>query len=278
MRAVAERDGAAPPSVGARIRRAASTPTTLRGAAGVLVLFALLEALTRAELANPEYLPPVSTILARTVELLVTPSFLRDVLATMQAWAVGLGLAVLVAVPVGVLLGTSERAYKATHALVEFLRPIPSVALIPLAILLFGQGLEMKAALVLYGSTWPILYNAIYGMHSVDPVARDTARSFGLNRLAVLVRVAVPSAAPFVWTGIRVASAVALILAISAELLSGGTEGIGVYMLSVQQSGRQDLVYAATIVTGILGFLVNWALVAVERRRFGWQPALREET
>lgn len=277
MRAVAERDGAAPASVGARITRAASSARALRGAVGVLVLFALLEALTRAELADPEYLPPVSEILARTVGLLVTASFLRDVLATLQALAVGLGLAVLVAVPVGALLGTSERAYKATYALVEFLRPIPSVALIPLAILLFGQGLQMKAALVLYGSTWPVLYNAIYGIHSVDPVARDTARSFGLSRLAILIRVAVPSAAPFVWTGIRVASAVALILAISAELLSGGTEGIGVYMLSVQQSGRQDLVYAATIVTGILGFLVNWALVRAERRLFGWQPALREE-
>jgi NitT/TauT family transport system permease protein len=260
-----------------RARRALPGGAALRGLIGVVVLFGLFEALTRAELVNPRYLPPASTILARTVGLLADAAFLRDVGATLLAWAVGLGAAVAVAVPLGVLLGASARAYQATHALVEFLRPIPSVALIPLAILLFGQGAQMKVALVVYGSSWPVLFNTIYGMHSVDPLARDTARSFGLDRLSILLRVAVPSASPFIWTGVRVASAIALILVFSAEALAGGQEGIGVFMISAQQSGRQDLVYAATIVTGILGFLINWALVRVERRMFGWQPALRAE-
>lgn len=247
----------------------------LRGLAGVVVLFGLFEALTRAELVNARYLPPASTILRLTFELLSDPDFLRHVLATMQAWAVGLGLAVAIAVPLGVLLGSSETAYRATHALVEFLRPIPSVALIPLAILLFGQGLQMKAALVLYGATWPVLFNTIYGMHGVDPLAKETARGFGYDRFSVLAHVAVPSAAPFIWTGIRVAAAIALILVISAELLAGGTRGIGTYMLA-QSAGRRDLVYAATIVTGIAGFLVNWVFVRGERTLFRWQPALRE--
>jgi NitT/TauT family transport system permease protein len=260
---------------GGRLSRVWDAPAT-RGAIGVLLFFALFEALTRAEPVNPRYLPPASSILARTLGLLTDPAFLRHVGATMGAWAVGLGLAMLVAVPVGVMLGSSEKAYTATHALIEFLRPIPSVALIPLAILLFGQGLQMKAALILYGSCWPILFNTIYGMHSVDPLAKETARSFGFRRTSILIHVDVPSAAPFVWTGIRVAAGIALILAISAELLAGGTRGVGTYILFVQQSGRQDLVYAGTIVTGILGFLINWALVRGERRLFGWQPALRE--
>jgi NitT/TauT family transport system permease protein len=277
VRAALGQPARAPARSFGRPSRVRTAESTLRGVVGVLILFGLFEALTRADLVNPQYLPPASTIVARTLGLLADSAFLRHVGATVEAWAVGLALAVMVAVPTGVLLGSSERAYKGTHSLVEFLRPIPSVALIPLAILLFGQGLQMKVALVLYGSSWPVLFNTIYGMHSVDPLAKDTARSFGLGRVSVLVRVAVPSAAPFVWTGIRVASAIALILVFSAEALSGGTEGIGVYMLSVQQSGRQDLVYSATIVTGILGFMVNWALVRVERHLFGWQPALREE-
>ena len=251
-------------------------PHALRGFIGVLLLFGLLEVLTRAEPVNARYLPPASSVVARTIGLLANPAFLRHVVSTMSAWGVGLGLAVGAAVPVGVLLGSSKRAFKATHALVEFLRPIPSVALIPLAILLFGTGLQMKVALIVYGSTWPILFNTIYGMHGVDPLAKDTARSFGFGRLAILVRVGVPSAAPFIWTGIRVAAAIALILAISAELLAGGSEGIGTYILGVQQGGRQDLVYAGTIVTGIVGFLVNWAFVRGERLLFGWQVALRE--
>lgn len=262
---------------GGRIRRALTGASFLRGLAGVLVLFGVFEALTRAELVNARYLPPASTIVARTIELLVDPAFLRHVGSTMQAWAVGLGLAVSVSVPLGVLLGSSARAYRATHALVEFLRPIPSVALIPLAILLFGQGLQMKAALALYGSAWPVLFNTIYGMHGVDPLAKETARTLGYGRFSVLAHVALPSSAPFVWTGIRVAAAIALILVISAELLTGGTRGIGVYMIEVQSGGQRGLVYAATIVTGIVGFLINWLLVRGERRLFGWQPALREE-
>jgi NitT/TauT family transport system permease protein len=248
----------------------------LRGIVGVLIFFGLFEALTRAEPVDPRYLPPASSILARTLELLMEPAFLRHIGATMGAWAVGLGLAVAAAVPLGVFLGSSEKVYRATHALIEFLRPIPSVALIPLAILLFGQGLQMKVALIVYGSTWPILFNAVYGMNSVDPLAKDTARAFGFRRTSILIHVGLPSAAPFIWTGIRVAAAIALILAISAELLAGGTQGIGTYIVSVQHSGRQDLVYAGTIVTGILGFLVNWAFVRGERRLFAWQRAYRE--
>jgi NitT/TauT family transport system permease protein len=261
---------------GRRASRFLPGPSTLRAVVGVLVFFGLFEALTRAEPVNPRYLPPASTILARTVEVLGDPAFLRHVGATMGAWAVGLGLAILAAVPLGIFLGSSRRAYRATHALIEFLRPIPSVALIPLAILLFGQGLEMKVALIVYGAAWPILFNAVYGMHSVDPLAKDTARSFGFRRGSILLHVALPSTAPFIWTGIRVASAIALILAISAELLAGGTQGIGTYIVSARHGGRQDLLYAATIVTGILGFLVNWAFVRGERRLFGWQQALRE--
>jgi NitT/TauT family transport system permease protein len=266
---VREAAGTAP----SRVRLGAST---LRGIGGVLLLFGLFEVLTRAEPVNPRYLPPASTILARTLELLTDLAFLEHVAVTMGAWALGLALATGVAVPLGVFLGSSARAYKATHALIEFLRPIPSVALIPLAILLFGQGLEMKVALIVYGSAWPILFNAIYGMHSVDPLAKDTARTFGFRRQSILVHVSFPSAAPFIWTGIRVAAAIALILAISAELLAGGTQGIGTYVVFAQQSGRQDLVYAGTIVTGILGFLVNWGFVRGERRLFGWQRAYRE--
>jgi NitT/TauT family transport system permease protein len=250
--------------------------STVRGIVGVAVFFGLVEVLTRAEPVDAQYLPPASSIVARTLGLLGDPAFLRHVGSTMGAWALGLGLAIAAAVPLGVFLGSSRRAYRATHALIEFLRPIPSVALIPLAILLFGQGLEMKLALIVYGSTWPILFNAIYGMHSVDPLAKDTARTFGYRRSSILIHVGLPSSAPFIWTGIRVASAIALILAISAELLAGGTRGIGTYIVTVQHSARQDLVYAGTIVTGILGFLINWAFVRGERRLFSWQRTLRE--
>lgn len=247
-----------------------------RGIVGAAVAFALLELVTRAELVSPEYLPPASAVLAATVGILADPEFLANVGGTLAAWVLGMVLATAIAVPFGLLLGASGRTFAATAAAIEFLRPIPSVALIPLAILLLGRGIDMKVALVVYASMWPILLNTIYGIHGVDPVARDTARAFGYGRVAVLRRVSLPSAAPFIYTGVRIASAIALIVAISAELIAGGELGIGTWMLARTVSGvDRELVYAAIVVTGILGLAINGVLVAGERRLFAWHPRVR---
>ncbi len=253
-----------------RARRAA------RGAAGLAILFALAEVVTRLELVDPTYLPPASSVLITTGGLLLDPAFLGQVAATLAAWAIGLGAAVVVAVPLGVVLGSSWRGYLASTAAIEFLRPIPSVALIPLAILLLGRGLDMKVLLVAYASVWPILFNTIYGVREVDPLARDTGRVFGLGRAAVLWRIALPAASPFIATGVRVSAAIALILAISAELLAGGTRGLGVWMLANSQTGvPRELLYAGIVVAGLLGLVLNAALASGERRLFAWHPRVR---
>jgi NitT/TauT family transport system permease protein len=272
-----------PPSTGtARLRLWASGGSNAwvgrlgRGLAGGLILLVVLEALTRAELVNPDYLPPATSIVATTVALLTDPEFLVEIIGTLQAWAIGLLVATAIAVPVGLVLGSSPRSYLASITVVEFLRPIPSVAIIPLAILIMGRGLDMRVTLVAYASLWPILFNTIYGMREVDPVARDTARVFGYGPVEVLRRVSIPSAAPFVYTGIRVAAAIALIVAISTELIAGGTTGLGVWMLSMQQTGvDRRFLYAGIVVAGLLGLLVNAILVAVERRLFHWHPRIR---
>jgi NitT/TauT family transport system permease protein len=249
----------------------------LRGLTGALVLFVALEALTRAELVSPTYLPPASAVVATTLRILVDLEFLAAVGGTLAAWALGLLLASAIAVPLGLLLGWSWRGYLASTTAIELLRPIPSVALIPLAILLLGRGLDMRVALVAYASLWPILLNTIYGVRDVDPVARDTARAFGFGTLATLRRVSLPSAAPFIYTGIRIAAAIALIVAISAELVAGGsTAGIGVWMLERTQPGiTRELMYAAIVVTGLLGLGIDVLMVAGERRLFGWHQRLR---
>src|SRR5712671_5325026 len=113
--------------------------TAARLAAGILFFFLVAELVTRLEIVPPIYLPRASTVLYRMFGLLQDPSFLRHVLTTLQAWAVGLTLAILISVPLGVLIGTSESSYKMVSPIIEFMRPIPSVALIPLGILLWGQ-------------------------------------------------------------------------------------------------------------------------------------------
>ncbi len=248
----------------------------LRGMAGGLVLFGLLELLTRAELVNPTYLPPASTILLTTGRILTDTEFLAHAGGTLLAWGIGMLVATAIAVPLGLLLGSSRRSYVASTTAIEFLRPMPSVALIPLVILLRGRGLDMKVILIVYASVWPILFNTIYGIREVDPLARETARAYGLGRLAILRRVSLPSAAPFVYTGVRISAAIALILAISAELIAGGGLGIGTWMIANSETGvPRESLYAAIAVTGLIGLFINAAMVAGERRLFEWHPRVR---
>ena len=255
-----------------------SSQRVLRGLIGFAVLFLIGEAITRAEIVNPVYLPPLSQVLATAVGLLVVPDFLIDVGATLLAAATGLALSTVIAVPLGILLGSSHKTFIATRALVEFLRPIPSVALIPVAILLFGQHLEMKVFLVSFAAFWPLLFNTIYGVHDVDPVAKDTARIYGYGRFDILARVALPSSAPFIYTGIRFGVSIALIVTISAELLAAAGEGIGTYILVMGQSGSgYDFVFAATIITGLIGWFFNWVLKRGEQHFFRWNPQIRDE-
>ena len=247
-----------------------------RGAVGAAVLFGLFEIVTRAELVNPTYLPPASTVVTATVSILFDAEFLDNVRGTLVAWAIGLSIAIAIAVPLGVVLGSSWRSYLATTTAIEFLRPIPSVALIPLAILLMGRGLNMRVVLIVYASIWPILFNTIYGIRDVDPVAKDTARAYGFSRLAILRLVSLRWAAPFIYTGIRISAAIALILAVSTELIAGGGPGIGTWMLRHSETGvPRELLYAGIVVAGLLGLLISMVMAAGERRLFSWHQRVR---
>lgn len=251
--------------------------TVVRGLLGFLGLFAVAEVVSRSGIVNEAFLPPASLVLLRVGELLIDPAFLGQILATMQAWAIGLAICIVVSVTLGVLLGSSRAVYSGSRAVIEFLRPIPSVALIPVAMLVLGNDAEMKIALIVFSTSWPVLFNTIYGMHDVDPIAKLTAKSFGRGRLSTLLSVSLPSAAPFIFTGIRIAASVALIVAISAELLAGASDGLGRWMLDAGATGnRPDLVYAATIIAGLIGLIINAVLVFVERKFLSWQPALRQ--
>ncbi|NUW47058.1 ABC transporter permease [Nonomuraea rhodomycinica] len=241
------------------------------GVIGVVVFLCLAEAAGRLGIIPTAAFPLTSTVLVTAVKLTADPDFLPDVADTFIGWALGLVATVVVAVPLGLLLGSVPPIERALRPVTEFLRPIPSVALIPLAAFVFADRLEMKVAMIVYASTWPILINTIYGLRDVDPVAKETLRSFGFGPLAVLLRVSLPSAAPFIATGIRVAASVALILAVSTELLGGGSDGIGSFIAVAESSPEGlTLIVAATVWAGLLGLLTNGAFVWAERRIFRW--------
>lgn len=262
----------------ARSGRSSRAGRWLRGLAGLAVLVALSETLGRAGIVHRDFLPPASAVLARAVSLAGDATFRTDLLSTIRAWAVGLVIAVGAGVPLGLLLGSVPVVNTAVRAVVEFLRPIPSVALIPLVSLILGSGLTTEATLIVYAAAWPVLFNTIYGLRDVDPLAKETLRAFGFGRLSILWRVSLPSAAPFIATGVRLAAGIALILAVGTEILSGFGDGLGAFIAQAEQSidGTKD-VLAGTVWAGGLGLVINAGLVQAERRLFRWHDA-EEET
>lgn len=239
---------------------------------GIFVFFLILEFVTSLGLVPSIYLPKASTVIQRMVELLADVKFLKHTMATLAAWATGLAVAILISVPMGIVIGTSDLAYKMTSPVIEFMRPIPAAALIPLAILLWGQGFPMKVILVAYATAWPILFNTVYGVHDVDPIAVQTARCFGLKQRAIHWRISLPSAAPLVFTGIRISASIGLIVVIAAELLASADSGIGSYILFVSMhGGHMDSVLAGAAIAGILGVLINSFFGVIDRRLFAWR-------
>lgn len=246
------------------------------GLAGLLGFGALLEFAPRLGLVPTAYAPPSSRIVAALLDQARQQRFWVALGDTVLTWAIGLGIAVVAGVVLGVVVGAVPALRAATASTIEFLRPIPSVALIPLAALLYGATISSTLILVVYASFWQVLVQVLHGVADVDPVARDTAYAYRLGRWARVRYLVWPTALPYAVTGVRLAASVALILAITGELVIG-SPGLGQEILVAQTSGAVPAMYALVVVTGLLGVAANTAARAAERRILAWHPAVRAE-
>jgi NitT/TauT family transport system permease protein len=247
-----------------------------QGAVGFGLLLAAWQFAVSRNLVRVEYFPPPTQVLPAAAGLLANAPFVHAIVSTLEEVVLGLLIGSIVAIPLGLLLGRSPHLQRATHLLVEMLRPLPAVALAPLAILLLGLGLRSIVALVVWTSIWPILINTIYGAQATELQALETARTFRLGRLRILAFVVLPSAAPLIATGLRIAVAIALAVAIAGEMVAGGGEGLGSWILMEGSAASLLFVYAAAVVAGILGVLINTGIEATERRLFRWHGAARD--
>ncbi|WP_284749636.1 ABC transporter permease [Amycolatopsis sp. RTGN1] len=249
----------------------------LRGLAGLAGFLLLWEVVVQVDLVSKTFIPPPSVVLVTVGDLLGDADFIRDVIATMLAWLIAILIAIVAGVLAGLLLGSVPVLRTATAAIVEFLRPIPVTALVPLVLLVIGSGPDAKISLAVYASLWPIMFNTIYGMGEIDPVLMETARACGTSRFRILSSVALPQTAPFVFTGIRLSATIALIAVVSVEFLAGSEVGLGNFILVASTgSVRFDLVLAGTVVAGVLGYLINEGLEQLGKRLFRWSSIDRE--
>ncbi|SJN09040.1 binding-protein-dependent transport systems inner membrane component [Leucobacter sp. 7(1)] len=248
----------------------------LLGVLGIVLLLAAWQ-WGAVQIDSASALPGVPVVAQALGMLLSQGSFWAEAGTTLGIALLGWILAAVVGIALGVLVGTSRVAHAATRVILEFLRPIPAIVILPLAMLVLGPTAEMGVFLVIFGVMLPIAAQTAAGVESVDPVMINTARSFGLQRGEILARVILPGASPYIGTAMRVAAPVTLIMAVVAGML-GGAPGLGNSLTVAQIAGRNEDIFAYVLVLGVMGLLVQAVSARGERRLLHWHSSYRKES
>jgi ABC-type nitrate/sulfonate/bicarbonate transport system permease component len=275
-----ERTSGAPP----RRRRARGAErlgrAVLLRAAAPAVLLALWE--LAAESADSLWFPPPSEIAVRMYELwfsarfptVFTPAVTADVLPSVGRMLAGWGLAAVVGVSLGILIGRSRVVSQTVEPTVHFLRSTPGPALVPIFLILLGTDSTMRISLIAFASMWPVLLNTIDGVRGVDPTQLETARVFGIPRWSRITRIVLPSALPKIFAGLTIALAVSLTLMVISEL-TVATDGIGYRIQRASQLFAMTDMWAWIMLIAVLGVVLNALLNLVERRVLRWYRGSR---
>jgi len=243
---------------------------------GVVVLLALAllwEAAGRGAWVHKVLLPPLSAVLATLYDAVASGEIPRHLAVSLWRAAAGYALAALAGIALGIAMGYWRRAYEASEITIELLRAVPPPAIIPLAMVFLGIGDALKVFVIFFACVFPILVNTIDGVRSVDPVLVRTARTFGLGAGRTVWKVILPVAAPYIMTGLRVATAIALILTVISEMI-GATSGIGYFILGAQRTMHITQMYAGILVLALTGYAINRGFLALDGRLMAWHKEL----
>lgn len=227
-----------------------------------------------ADSASP-FIPPLEVILRTFRETWVFDQVWSDVVPSLQRLFAGYLLAVVVGLAAGVLLGRHRRLDAAFQPMIQFVRAIPGVALVPLGIVLFGIGDTPKILLIALICVFPILLNTIDGVRNIETGLEDVGRLFRLTRRERLTAIQIPSAAPQIFAGMRTAISLAFIMMIVAEMV-GATNGIGHQIVQAQQSFRSAEMWAGMVLLALLGAGINGLFTLAERRILRWHHRMAE--
>jgi ABC-type nitrate/sulfonate/bicarbonate transport system permease component len=233
---------------------------------GVLLIIALLglwEIATDTKLVHSPSLPPVSAILIDWWHLIVNGTLIAQLGPSLERIAAGYIAAVIVGVAIGLAMGYYRLAYNLLEPLTELLRPIPSPAYIPLAIIFLGLGDEMKIFVVFFACMFPVLLNTYSGVSAIDPVQLNTGRTFRLTRAQTVRKIVLPAALPSILTGMRISVGLALIVVVIAEMVASNT-GIGAFILNAQRFFNVTDMYAGIFTLALLGYALNALFLRAE--------------
>jgi ABC-type nitrate/sulfonate/bicarbonate transport system permease component len=253
--------------------------TALAVAAEIAVPVAILVAwqVWTAHAADPEF-PRLSTILGEFQDLWLFAQFKTHVVPSLVRIGAGFAIAVVVGVALGVPLGLSRWAHRLAMPHIEYWRAMPPPALLPISIVLLKDiGNKQKIALIAFFCLFPVLLNTIDGVRGIDPTLVDTARSYGVPRHERIRRLVLPAALPQIVAGMRTSLSLAVIIMVLAEYFSS-TSGVGYVLLISKNTLQLAPMWAAILLIGLLGYLLNLAFLLFERRLLAWHRGWRAAT
>jgi NitT/TauT family transport system permease protein len=222
-------------------------------------------------LVNEIFIPTPTTILAEIWKLTLDGTLPNDAVISLFRVGVGFGIALLVALPLGFLLGGFFKSFeKAVNPLLQLLSQANPFTLFPIFIVFLGIGEVSKISIIYWVCQWPILLNTITGISNVDPVLIKMARSSGLSKAEIFTKVLIPASLPTVFTGIRMGAAFSFFMLIGAEML-GSSAGLGYLIMQAQMVMQIPRMWAGIVVVALIGYIVTYSLIYLERRGSVWK-------
>jgi ABC-type nitrate/sulfonate/bicarbonate transport system permease component len=235
-----------------------------------LGLLLLWQAAAELKVINPIFFPSPGRTLVELYAQTTSGRLWQPLGATTLRMIYGWVLASVLGIVLGAAIASSRAARDYLEPTLDFLRPLPASAIIPVAILFLGLSNGMSTAVIAFGSLWPVLLGTVHGFKSVQPELIELSASLRLSRWEVLRKIALPAALPDILAGARISLAIALILAVVTEM-QASLPGLGQNILLAQRSYRSPELYAGIVVLGLMGFAANQLLLLTEKRMLRWR-------
>lgn len=239
------------------------------GALGFLFLIGLWEIAPRVGWVRSESVPPFSEVVREVRNVLSDPVFATDLQASAKRWAAGLGIAILVGVPLGMLMGRFRVLFYSIDPILTVSYPVPKAALILIFVLWWGAGDLSRVAIIVSGCLIPIVISSYHGAKAVEPRLLWSARSLGTGRVGTVAKVVLPAALPQILTGLRLAIAISIFTLLASELLIRQS-GVGSYMFTALDNGSNLVVWAVMVILAVIGFLLDFVYVRGVKLAFRW--------
>jgi ABC-type nitrate/sulfonate/bicarbonate transport system permease component len=238
-----------------------------------LALVALWWVLTRE--STSFFVPAPGELVTTFGDVWFGERFLDDVVPSLARLAVGLALAIGLGILLGLVIGSSTVLRHLTEPVLEFLRAIPPPVLVPILIVLVGINDTMKVLVIVSGCIWPVLLNTVEGVRAVDDVLSDTARAYGIHGASRITMLTLPAASPQIFTGIRQALSIGLILMVISEMFASSS-GLGFTIVQFQRTFAVPEMWSGIVVLGLIGVALAGVFQFVERRVLRWYHGLKE--